>query len=56
MATTIPTEWGDATVRVSVGVAFASAATSPEAAVTAADHAMYRAKQAGGNRWLAADP
>ena len=56
MATAIPTEWGDATVRVSVGVAFASAATSPEAAVTAADHAMYRAKQAGGNRWLAADP
>ena len=46
------TDAGAASVSVSVGIAFATGdGRSPEAAVTAADGAMYRAKAAGGNRW-----
>jgi diguanylate cyclase (GGDEF)-like protein/PAS domain S-box-containing protein len=52
----IVTAAGRATVGASVGAAMASEATrDPAVLLTAADRAMYRAKNAGGNRWALAD-
>ncbi len=43
----------DVPVEASIGVAFAATADELTDAISRADAAMYRAKEAGGNRWVA---
>jgi diguanylate cyclase (GGDEF)-like protein len=53
VAQPIPTSAGDLSITLSIGVTMVEPDESPEAIISRADRAMYRAKQTGRNRVLA---